>query len=567
MRLKFLSFSNLTLLVALSLSSVAAYYSIIGLTAIFAGAVIPVIIMGSILEVGKITTTVWLRKYWKRASWVLKLYLVPAVIALALLTSMGIFGFLSKAHMEQGVTSGDAQGKVAIYDEKIKTSKDNIDANRKALKQLDEAVDQVMGRSTSEQGADKAVAIRRSQANDRKRLLAEIQEEQKTISKLSEERAPLASELRKVEAEVGPIKYIAALIYGDNADSNMLESAVRWVIILLVVVFDPLAIALVLAANASKEWDNELPDPDPKPTYEPDDGPINEEALEALRERAREELPTGEVVTKSELFTSDPTINCYKCGTILMNAPGIGPFCPNKECDVSDNTSGESITWKYIPPESINNTIDFVKPEKSLLEQHPYLTKGFDHFDGLKPLVYTPEPEIVEEPKKKRTRKAKSEPVVELIPEPTVDSEVTADNSMKITTPLPYKELDGDYVDFNGAHMRKDALKSLRPELFMLNVDHGKEVNSDFGTKFPDVANRGDIFTRVDTLPNKVFKYDGNRWIEVNKETSSAYLFNTKYVEYLISAIDSGQYDPELLSDEERSQIEDYLKIQKNNQN
>jgi hypothetical protein len=138
---------------------------------------------------------------------------------------------------------------------------------------------------------------------------------------------------------------------------------------------------------------------------------------------------------------------------------------------------------------------------------------------------------------------------------------------MKITTPLPYKELDGDYVDFNGAHMRKDALKSLRPELFMLNVDHGKEVNSDFGTKFPDVANRGDIFTRVDTLPNKVFKYDGNRWIEVNKETSSAYLFNTKYVEYLISAIDSGQYDPELLSDEERSQIEDYLKIQKNNQN
>ena len=99
MRLKFLSFSNLTLLVALSLSSVAAWYSIIGLTAIFAGAVIPVIIMGGILEIGKITTTVWLRKYWGRAGFLLKLYLVPAVIALALLTSMGIFGFLRKAHM------------------------------------------------------------------------------------------------------------------------------------------------------------------------------------------------------------------------------------------------------------------------------------------------------------------------------------------------------------------------------------------------------------------------------------------------------------------------------------
>jgi hypothetical protein len=472
---------------------------------------------------------------------------------------MGIFGFLSKAHMEQGITSGDAQGKVAIYDEKIKTSKDNIDANRKALKQLDEAVDQVMGRSTSEQGADKAVAIRRSQANDRKRLLAEIQEEQKTVSKLSEERAPLASELRKVEAEVGPIKYIAALIYGDNADQNMLESAVRWVIILLVIVFDPLAIALVLAANASKEWDDEEPGKE-EPAYEPDDGPINEEVLEKLRERAKEELPTGEVITKSELFPSDPTINCYKCGTPLMNAPGIGPFCPNKECDVVDDTSGESITWKYIPPEPIKFTdpgehpndydeTEVVKEEKSLLEQHPYLLKGFDHFEGLKPLVYVPEP------------------VVEPTPEPTVDSIVTADTSMKITTPLPYKELDGNYVDFNGAHMRKDALRSLRPELFMLNVDHGKEVNSDFGTKFPEVASRGDIFTRVDTLPNKVFKYDGNRWIEVNKETSSAYLFNTKYVEYLISAIDKGEYDPELLSDEERSQIEDYLKIQKNNQN
>ena len=115
MRLKFLSFSNITLLVALSLSSVAAWYSIIGLTAIFAGAVIPVIIMGGILEIGKITTTVWLRKYWHRAGWLLKLYLVPAVIALALLTSMGIFGFLSKAHMDQGITSGDVQAKLSQY--------------------------------------------------------------------------------------------------------------------------------------------------------------------------------------------------------------------------------------------------------------------------------------------------------------------------------------------------------------------------------------------------------------------------------------------------------------------
>ena len=123
-----LTLSNLTLLVALSLSTVAAYYSIIGLTAIFAGAVIPIIVMGSILEVGKICTTVWLRKYWSRAGWILKSYLVPAVILLAFLTSMGIFGFLSKAHSDQNLVSGDVQAKLSIIDEKIKTAKDNIES-------------------------------------------------------------------------------------------------------------------------------------------------------------------------------------------------------------------------------------------------------------------------------------------------------------------------------------------------------------------------------------------------------------------------------------------------------
>jgi len=529
MRLKFLSFSNLTLLVALALSSVAAYYSIIGLTAIFAGAVIPVIIMGSILEVGKITTTVWLRKYWDRAGFLLKLYLVPAVIALALLTSMGIFGFLSKAHMEQGITSGDAQGKVAIYDEKIKTSRDNIDANRKALKQLDEAVDQVMGRSTSEQGADKAVQVRRAQANDRKRLLAEIQEEQKTVSKLSEERAPLASELRKVEAEVGPIKYIAALIYGDNADQNMLESAVRWVIILLVVVFDPLAIALVLAANASKEWDNELPDP--KPDYEPDDAPLTDEQVEQLKASVAilNKGVTNSSATDNIPISDEELEPCYKCGKPLINAPGIGPFCPNKECDVADGTSGESITWKYIPPAPMT-----VEPEKSLLEQHPYLLKKFDHFENTKPMVAKIEEPIIEE----------------------------TDNSEVITPPKPYEELEGGYAIHKGLHMSLDALKSMHPEIFTLTADNNRPVTTNFGIKFPSNANKGDVFVRVDMLPNKVFKYMNDRWTEVNKEQSDTYLYNQKYIKHLVDKIDKGEYDVDLLSEQEKEQIELYLKNQ-----
>ena len=294
--------SYFTLLTALSLSMVAAWYSILGLTAIFASAVIPIVIMGSILEVAKVTVTVWLHEYWHRCRLLMKCYLVPAVFMLMVITSMGIFGFLSKAHTDQSLVSGDVLAKIAVYDEKIKVAKDNIDANRRALKQMDEAVDQVMGRSQDEKGADKAVSIRRAQAKERNRLLAEIATEQKKITIISEERAPIAAEVRKVEAEVGPIKYIAALVYGDNPDTNLLERAVRWVIIILVVVFDPLAIMMVLAATESMKWERERR---LQPAYEPDDGPLTEEQVEQLRATAEPELPTGEVVETSKLFEDE----------------------------------------------------------------------------------------------------------------------------------------------------------------------------------------------------------------------------------------------------------------------
>jgi hypothetical protein len=507
MRLKFLSFSNLTLLVALSLSSVAAWYSIIGLTAIFAGAVIPVIIMGGILEVGKITTTVWLRKYWGRASWLLKLYLVPSVLALALLTSMGIFGFLSKAHMEQGINTGDSQAKLSLYDEKIKTQRDNIELARKALTQMDNQVDQRLSRGDSENSAERAVQIRRQQSGERTKLQKEIGDAQKEIAKLNEERAPIAAENRKIEAEVGPIKYIAALIYGDNADNSTLEAAVRWVIILLVIVFDPLAIALVLAANASKEWDEEDEEGDSplgnetpstpavtEPAYEPDDGPLTDEQIVQIKESVNE------------------PINCYMCGTPLENAPGIGLFCPNKTCDVKDGP--------------------FEEP-KSLLDQHPYLSKPFVSFD-VKPMV-APKEEPIEE----------------------VDTEVL------IKSTKPYKELEGGYVVFEDKHYQMDALKSLRPDVFMVTADSQRTISTNFGIRFPDVANKGDVFVRVDSLPNHVYKYDGRKWIEIQKEQSDTYLHNQNYIKYLVEKIEKGEYDLDLLSETEKEQIELFLKNQK----
>ena len=302
-------FGYFTFFIAVIISSVAAYYSIIGLTAIFSAAVLPIIIMGVALEVGKVTAAMWLKVNWHRAGLTYKLYLVPAVSFLMLLTSMGIFGFLSKAHSDQSLVSGDVVAKIAIYDEKINNERSNIENARSLIKQMDEAVNGIQangtereiklkdGRTYTRSAAEQALQTRRSQAKDRARLSNEIADAQAKIIALQEQRAPIAAEVRKVEAEVGPIKYIAALIYGDNPDTNILERSVRWVIILIVAVFDPLALVLMLAAQQTLRWakDDEpqpvveykLQEPVekiPEPEYEADDGPLTDEQLAQIKQ-------------------------------------------------------------------------------------------------------------------------------------------------------------------------------------------------------------------------------------------------------------------------------------------
>jgi len=241
----------LALLSGLSISAVAIYYSVMGLIAIYPASVIPIIVMGVVIELGKLSATLWLKQNWEHAPRFLKAYILPAVIVLMLITSVGVFGFLSKAHSDQSLVSGDVLAKVAIYDEKIKTAKENIESDRKQLKQMDEAVDQVMARSQDEKGADKANAIRKSQSRDRIALAKDIEAQQKLVVQFNDEAAPIRAEVRKVDAEVGPIKYIASFIYGSNPDANLLEKAVTWVTILIVVVLDPMAVILLLASQYS----------------------------------------------------------------------------------------------------------------------------------------------------------------------------------------------------------------------------------------------------------------------------------------------------------------------------
>jgi len=297
---KIFSLSTLALIVALTLSSIAAWYSVAGLTAIFAAAVIPIIIMGGSLEVAKVVTTVWLHRYWDKCRFAMRSYLTLAVIILALVTSMGIFGFLSKAHMDQGIPTGDVAAQIALIDEKIaiqkeliKSERENIESARKALSQLDAQVSARLERGTSEASAERSVQIRAAQRRDRAGYTKEIEDAQSrieklnaTVQQLSIEKAPVASQYRKIEAEVGPIKYIAALIYGDNPDNATLERAVRWVIILLIFVFDPLALILVVAAISSYKW--EFDEKKEEPKYEPDNGPLTDIQIEQIKQSVEE---------------------------------------------------------------------------------------------------------------------------------------------------------------------------------------------------------------------------------------------------------------------------------------
>jgi len=436
-------FGIITFLSALTISAVAIYYSVAGLAAIFAAAVIPIIIMGVALELGKLVTAVWLHRYWDRATWWLKTYLSMAVFVLMFITSMGIFGFLSKAHIEQtslsqeqvalidtlndketrsqakidrwrgeldrllkgedvrvdslidGEQAGldkiyarikeakdalraDAKYKVdqqqlritqaqerrdaeiaaaekkfegslggtKAYEDAVKKAKDNelsvaSRAQAEILKintQLDTDLKAIDAKYATEIAAiNKRINDLRNQANSKTQdiegRIAELEKtiegEQKTIDDVREEKFGYEKQYRKLEAEVGPIKYIAEFIYGEQADTNLLEAAVRWVIIIIIFVFDPLAVLLLIASQYTFNWNREnrggslppKPEPDPSPEEPQDPLPSfsDEEWDEAHREneawdRARYEELRAEKIDNNV----PPTLSKKKTDQYLL---------------------------------------------------------------------------------------------------------------------------------------------------------------------------------------------------------------------------------------------------------
>jgi hypothetical protein len=600
-------FGYFTLFVALLIEVVGAYYSITGLAAIFSGAVMPILIMGGSLELGKVTAAVWLKNNWERASAQFKLYLLPAVVMLMLITSMGIFGFLSKAHNDQTLVSGDVAGKIAIYDEKIKIQRDNIDSARRALQQMDNAVDQTMSRSSDEKGADKATAIRRSQARERGNLQGEISRAQAEIVRLNDQRAPIAAEVRKVEAEVGPIKYIAKLIYNDNPDADILEKAVVWVIMIIVAVFDPLALVLILAAQQSirwargeesqpktetesveswfehakkraRFWDQQqkpeedvidesqydvstLEDVEPVfdretdiPDYEPDDGPLTDEQVEQIRETAKDNLPTGELVAKESLFdntvedkeplSKDPSSPGWMFTAVPADVPAPSEVDTLAHIIVPEIDRNEDplhhmakVMWHAANPED-DHRRHYAQHQDGEIDRLPWHTD--EHINSL----------AISDGEKKQliARFANAPPPQRPSPEPLLQTPsappggdgnlwVPQDGTWVNAGPI-------DQFDFGDLGLEADNVPTQAGEV------------KGFGTQFPSASNKGDMFLRVDQLPSMLYKFNGTRWIEVDKALTDSHAYDAAYIDHLIEKISTGEYDPDLLSAAEQESIE-----------
>jgi len=243
-----LPISYMALIMGLVLSAVAGYFSVVGIATIFAGAFWSVIIMAGSLEVSKIVAASWIYRNWSIAPWLMRIYMTIAVVVLVFITSMGIFGYLSKAHVDQTILQGGNNGiRIETIESQIERQEDTINDGKLVLSQLDDAVS-ILQQYDRIRGPEGAIAVRASQQEERQSINKKIDAAYDEIQILQAELLPLRKQAIELEAEIGPLKYIAELIYGDEA-TDYFDTAVRWIIILLVVVFDPLAICLLLAGN------------------------------------------------------------------------------------------------------------------------------------------------------------------------------------------------------------------------------------------------------------------------------------------------------------------------------
>jgi hypothetical protein len=396
---------------------------------------------------------------------------------------------------------------------------------------MDAAVDQTLSRTDSESGATKAANLRRSQAKERTRLAADIDLAQKQITKLQEERAPVASNLRKVEAEVGPIKYIAAVIYGDNADQNLLEAAVRWVIVVIIFVFDPLAVVLILAATTSLDW-----------------------ARQARADRKKEKYHNVDIESLKEVYENETHLLVSSVSQLeeelektKQSMTNQSEEWKNKELNLQHISKALSEITAHV--EELNGTISILQEAYNVVSTHNSVTHKdlrlmIEEYDGL----------LDRNEELRREYQELANVITKLLEQENI-------RDQKIEEEL--LDMVEDQVDVNSA-TPTDDLFPVRPTVTMPEPVSPVNYTFTFGASRPLHPAIGDMFLLTVSQPFKLFKFNGNNWMEVDKAANASFMSDPSYVQFLIDMVDRGDLDIDDLTDIEQEEIAKKLEEEAN---
>jgi len=430
---------------------------------------------------------------------------------------MGIFGLLSKAHLEQTSPVANNEIQIERLDQQIAREQSRIIDAEQVISQLDQSV-QALIEFDRIRGPDGAIAVRESQADQREVLRLTIDTAQTEVDGLEDQKLELTQQLRAIELEVGPIKYIAELIYNDGQDRT--EEAVRWVIIAFIFVFDPMAILLLMAANYTLDQRK-------KQLLIPD----------MSKEENKEETDVKE--TTEELNNDTDTTNDPDTSDSDISDPASQSDSQPESEPIGGDPSEGSENLQETVTGTDERDIVFVQPEGPI---------DINTSVSVEPVSIT-QPSAVDD-------------AAQVIAESAALQKKPQDKQIATEGVTLIVDVGDGYVEYNKQLFQKDALKEIRPDLFSIKPDELYMPSSNFGTQFPKIAKKKDIFVRVDVTPNKVYRFEGSKWIEINKNLSSTYLYDQEYIKYLINKIDQGEYDIDLLSEQEKIQIEEYLSNQ-----
>jgi hypothetical protein len=633
----------LTLLTALTISGVAIYYSVSGLAAIFSAAVIPIIIMGGVLEVSKLVTAVWLHRFWGIATWWLKTYLSIAVVVLMLITSIGIFGFLSKAHDTASGNATEAIATVTRIDGQIAREENRIEILE----------DRINGLQSGE-GFDVSSSISQQQeiiSGARGAVQADIDYNQTQITAINERldrdlealETSLTADIQVQTDKLVPLDDLVAS-YRDEEDTGFINRTdnrgeAERVLQEQKPERDAIAAEITRLRNSARDREAELRREASVAVREAQ-GNINDyraqtqetvDAATAEINRLREQSNSSQDddleqidewnLTIDGIYNTIDSLRDEKFESeqaVRLVESEVGPiryiaeFFTGTE-DADAGLLETAVSWLIMviifvfDPLAVLLLIASQYTFEQRRKENPSLEK-FEIDDGPEPLQesvinqeleeaveHFARPELDFTALETRIKLAKKaikdwedsqqeifEVAEEVEPEPEVEEVETEfkeyeGNKVEEETPEPEdiettgvtieqvksEDDESDYMlDPEGRSIHKDALKSLHPELF-LQTDNSNASSTSFGESFPTVAMKGDTFVRVDQMPNRVYKFEGNAWIEIQKEGTDTYLYNEEYINHLVEKIQTGEYDVDLLSDSERQQIEIYLQNDK----